>query len=118
LYAACGLVLFTILFLAWLALQPQAAPLPTGPVLPGFSAARAQAHVQAHVQVLAQAPRPAVLAMARYDSGVAAPRGQVDFPLPLAGTVHDDDLSTWPLALLACGLGALACRRAPPACRR
>jgi hypothetical protein len=110
LYAACGLVLFTILFLAWLALQPQAAPLPTGPVLPGFSAA--------HVQVLAQAPRPAVLAMARYDSGVAAPRGQVDFPLPLAGTVHDDDLSTWPLALLACGLGALACRRAPPACRR
>ena len=54
-YAACGLALFTILFLAWLALQPQAAPLPTGPVLPGFSAARAQAHVQ----VLAQAPRPA-----------------------------------------------------------
>jgi hypothetical protein len=36
-------------------LQPRAAPVPTGPFVPGFSAARAQAHVQ----VLAQAPRPA-----------------------------------------------------------
>ena len=36
-YVACGLALFTALLLAWLAVQPQAAPLPTGPVLPGFS---------------------------------------------------------------------------------
>ena len=28
-YVACGLALFTVIFLAWLALQPQAAPLPT-----------------------------------------------------------------------------------------
>ncbi|SDF69409.1 Peptidase family M28 [Massilia sp. PDC64] len=41
--------------LAWLVLQPRAAPVPAGPFVPGFSAARAQAHVQ----VLAQAPRPA-----------------------------------------------------------
>jgi hypothetical protein len=45
-YVGCGLALVTVLFLTWLALQPQAAPLPTGPVLPGFGAARAQAHVQ------------------------------------------------------------------------
>ena len=36
-YVVGVLALFTILFLAWLALQPRAAPLPTGPVLPGFS---------------------------------------------------------------------------------
>jgi len=36
-YGVCGLALFAALFLAWLALQPQAAPPPTGPVLPGFS---------------------------------------------------------------------------------
>jgi hypothetical protein len=35
-YVVCGLALLTVLLLAWLALQPQAAPLPTGPVLPGF----------------------------------------------------------------------------------
>jgi hypothetical protein len=50
-WAACGMTFL----LAWIMLQPHAAPLPTGPFLPGFSAARAQAHVQ----VLAQAPRPA-----------------------------------------------------------
>ncbi|MVW58720.1 M28 family peptidase [Massilia sp. NEAU-DD11] len=50
-WAACGLAFL----LAWLMLQPRAAPVPTGPFVPGFSAARAQAHVQ----VLAQAPRPA-----------------------------------------------------------
>jgi hypothetical protein len=50
-YAACGLVLL----LAWLALQPYAAPVPTGPFLPGYSAVRAQQHMQA----IAQAPRPA-----------------------------------------------------------
>ena len=49
--ATCGLAFF----LAWLALQPYAAPIPAGPFLPGYSAARAQQHVQA----LAQAPRPA-----------------------------------------------------------
>ncbi|WP_083685296.1 M28 family peptidase [Massilia putida] len=49
--SACGLAFF----LAWLALQPYAAPVPTGPFLPGYSAARAQQHVQA----FAQAPRPA-----------------------------------------------------------
>jgi hypothetical protein len=48
---AGALALFTVFFLAWLTLQPPAAPLPTGPFLPGFSAPRAQAHVQA--------PRPA-----------------------------------------------------------
>jgi hypothetical protein len=50
-WAACGLAFL----LAWLTLQPHAAPVPTGPFVPGVSAARAQAHVQ----VLAQAPRPA-----------------------------------------------------------
>jgi hypothetical protein len=50
-WAACCLAFI----LAWLTLQPRAAPVPTGPFIPGFSAARAQAHVQA----LAQAPRPA-----------------------------------------------------------
>ena len=50
-WATCGLAFL----LAWVMLQPRAAPLPTGPFVPGFSAARAQAHVQ----VLAQAPRPA-----------------------------------------------------------
>lgn len=50
-WTACGLAFL----LAWLMLQPRAAPVPTGPFIPGFSAARAQAHVQA----LAQAPRPA-----------------------------------------------------------
>jgi hypothetical protein len=50
-WAACGLAFL----LAWLMLRPHAAPVPTGPFVPGFSAARAQAHVQA----LAQAPRPA-----------------------------------------------------------
>jgi hypothetical protein len=50
-WTACGLAFV----LAWLMLQPRAAPVPTGPFVPGFSAARAQAHVQA----LAQAPRPA-----------------------------------------------------------
>jgi len=50
-WAACGLAFL----LAWLMLQPRAAPVPTGPFVPGFSAARAHAHVQ----VLAQAPRPA-----------------------------------------------------------
>jgi hypothetical protein len=49
--AACSLAFL----LAWLALQPYAAPVPAGPFLPGYSAARAQRHVQA----LAQAPRPA-----------------------------------------------------------
>ncbi len=50
-WAAGGLAFL----LAWLMLQPHAAPVPAGPFVPGFSAARAQAHVQA----LAQAPRPA-----------------------------------------------------------
>ena len=50
-WAACGLAFL----LAWLMLQPRAAPVPTGPFVPGFNAARAQAHVQ----VLARAPRPA-----------------------------------------------------------
>ena len=50
-WAACGLAFL----LAWLMLQPHAAPVPAGPFVPGFSAARAQAHVQ----VLAQTPRPA-----------------------------------------------------------
>jgi hypothetical protein len=50
-YAACGLALLV----TWLALQPRAPPVPTGPFLPGYSATRAQAHVEA----LAQAPRPA-----------------------------------------------------------
>jgi hypothetical protein len=45
-WAACGLVFL----LAWLALQPRAAPVPTGPFIPGFSAAHAQAHVRAHVR--------------------------------------------------------------------
>ncbi|KQV49783.1 hypothetical protein ASC93_11725 [Massilia sp. Root335] len=49
--AACGLALL----LAWLALQPYAAPVPTGPFLPGYGTGRALAHVGA----LAQAPRPA-----------------------------------------------------------
>jgi len=53
-YVVYGLALFTVVFMAWLALQPQAAPLPTGPVLPGFSAARAQAHVQAWPVLAAQ----------------------------------------------------------------
>jgi hypothetical protein len=47
--AACGLALL----LAWLALQPYAAPVPTGPFLPGYGSERALA--------LAQAPRPAGL---------------------------------------------------------
>ncbi|WP_322405032.1 hypothetical protein [Massilia luteola] len=51
--AACGLALL----LAWLALQPYAAPVPTGPFLPGYGSERALAHVRA----LAQAPRPAGL---------------------------------------------------------
>jgi hypothetical protein len=71
-YGVCGLALVTVLFLAWLALQPQAAPLPTGPVLPGFSAACAQLHVQA----LAQAPHPAGLPP----------------PLPLTGTTVSADV--------------------------
>jgi hypothetical protein len=49
--AACGLALL----LAWLALQPYAAPVPTGPFLPGYGSERALAHVRA----LAQTPRPA-----------------------------------------------------------
>jgi hypothetical protein len=51
--ATCGLGLL----LAWPALQPYAAPVPTGPFLPGYSSSRALAHVQA----LAQTPRPADL---------------------------------------------------------
>ena len=42
----------------------------------------------------------------------ATPRGQVYFPLPLVGMVHYDAILVWPLALLACALGALACRSA------
>jgi hypothetical protein len=40
----------------------------------------------------------------------SAPRGQVYFSVPLAGMVHYDYVLIWPLALLACVLGALACR--------
>lgn len=38
-WTACGLAFL----LAWLMLQPRAAPVPAGPFIPGFSAARAQA---------------------------------------------------------------------------
>jgi hypothetical protein len=40
------------------------------------------------------------------------PRGAVYFALPLAGMVHYDYRMIWPLALLACALGACACRAA------
>jgi hypothetical protein len=43
---------------------------------------------------------------------LSSPRGQVYFALPLVGMVHYDYLLTWPLALLACALGAYACRTA------
>jgi len=49
---------------------------------------------------------------ARLAAAASAPRGQVYFPLPLLGMVHYDAILAWPLALLACALGALCCRAA------
>lgn len=53
--AAIAAILVLAVLAGWLALRPASVPVPDGPAPSGFSAGRAQAHVQA----LAQAPRPA-----------------------------------------------------------